>query len=48
MDIQLRQIVRERADNRCEYCQIRENELVDIAFHVEHIVALQAWRQRRI
>jgi hypothetical protein len=39
MGVQLRQLVRERAGHRCEYCQIHENELVDIAFHVEHIIA---------
>lgn len=40
-DASLRQFVRERAGNRCEYCGIHENELVEIAFHVEHIIALK-------
>ena len=41
MDAGLRQLVRERAGFRCEYCLLREVELEGIAFHVEHIVALK-------
>ena len=41
MERRLRQLVRRRAAYRCEYCQLRENELAEIAFHVEHIIALK-------
>jgi len=41
MERRLRQLVRRRANHRCEYCQLREIELAEIAFHVEHIIALK-------
>jgi 5-methylcytosine-specific restriction endonuclease McrA len=40
MDAALRQLVRERAADRCEYCRLPERAL-DITFHVEHIIARQ-------
>lgn len=35
-----REAVRQRADNRCEYCHLPEH-LSNLSFHVEHIVAKQ-------
>jgi hypothetical protein len=34
----LRALVRLRADRRCEYCRLHEDDLPLFAFHVEHIV----------
>ncbi|MEQ1831102.1 MAG: HNH endonuclease signature motif containing protein [Pirellula sp.] len=33
--------IRERAEFRCEYCQMPEAATPFISFHIEHIVALQ-------
>ena len=41
MDHRLRQRVRERAGNRCEYCRLRQEHEPLTPFHVEHIVAGQ-------
>ncbi|MCY2990266.1 MAG: HNH endonuclease signature motif containing protein [Planctomycetota bacterium] len=38
MKASLRSLVRNRAEHRCEYCQLPEAALPAIAFHVEHIV----------
>jgi 5-methylcytosine-specific restriction endonuclease McrA len=38
MDATLRAAVRERATQRCEYCQRRQEDSPLIPFHVEHIV----------
>jgi len=40
MDAAARNLVRRRADNRCEYCLLRQ-EYSHLAHHVEHIVAKQ-------
>jgi hypothetical protein len=40
MDASLRKLVRERAARRCEYCLLPES-VVDVPFHVEHIIAKQ-------
>jgi hypothetical protein len=40
MDARLRQFVRERAQNRCEYCGLAQTQ-EPLRFHVEHIVARQ-------
>jgi hypothetical protein len=40
MDRETRTLVRQRAQNRCEYCLLRQEDSV-IAHHVEHIVAKQ-------
>jgi hypothetical protein len=37
MDERLRQLVRRRAKNCCEYCQIRQDQDL-LLFHIEHIV----------
>lgn len=41
MSTALRQLVRDRAGNRCEYCRIRQAADPLFAFHVEHIVPRQ-------
>ena len=38
MDLRTRARVRERAGNRCEYCQLHQNDSPLAALHVEHIV----------
>ena len=40
MDQAIRQFVRERAEDRCEYCRLPQHA-VDGTFHVEHIIARQ-------
>ncbi|MGH8524445.1 MAG: HNH endonuclease, partial [Gammaproteobacteria bacterium] len=35
-----RNLVRQRASERCEYCRLPEN-VVQIPFHVEHVIAKQ-------
>jgi len=37
MDAKLRQLVRQRAKNTCEYCGLRQ-EREPLPFHVEHII----------
>lgn len=37
MDASVRQFVRERAANRCEYCRLSQFEGGTIQFHIEHI-----------
>jgi 5-methylcytosine-specific restriction endonuclease McrA len=41
MDAATRQLVRARADERCEYCLMPQSAFPEITFHVEHIVAKQ-------
>ena len=41
MDQSLREVVRRRAGNACEYCRIAQEATPLIAFHVEHIVSRQ-------
>jgi HNH endonuclease len=40
MDDRLRQLVRRRAKNRCEYCQVHQNQ-EPLSFHIEHITPRQ-------
>jgi hypothetical protein len=40
MDAATSQLVRQRAENRCEYCHLPQ-EFSGLRFHVEHIVARQ-------
>ena len=40
MDDRLRQLVRRRAKNRCEYCQLRQDQ-EPLSFHIEHITPRQ-------
>ncbi len=41
MDAGLRAFVRERAGNRCEYCQIHQDQDPFFTFPVDHIIARQ-------
>ena len=41
MDPRLREVVRRRAGNACEYCRIPQEATPVIPFHVEHIVSRQ-------
>ncbi len=41
MDDTLRDHVRERAANRCEYCRIHQDHDAFFTFHVDHIIAQQ-------
>jgi hypothetical protein len=41
MDSALRESVRRRAGNRCEYCGIPQQAVPTAPFHVEHIIAKQ-------
>jgi hypothetical protein len=41
VDQDLREVVRRRAGNLCEYCHIPQEATPLIAFHVEHIVSRQ-------
>jgi hypothetical protein len=41
MDASVRKLVRERADMRCEYCRLPQQEGAAIRFHVEHIRSRQ-------
>ena len=38
MDLQTRARVRERADNRCEYCQLHQEDSPLAVLHIEHII----------
>jgi hypothetical protein len=40
VDAEARHFVRQRAEHRCEYCRLPE-DLGEVTFHVEHIVARQ-------
>lgn len=40
MEDAVRNLVRKRAGNRCEYCRLPQ-ECYDLTFHVEHVVASQ-------
>jgi hypothetical protein len=39
MDVATRDLVRHRAGERCEYCQLPDHA-IDLPFHVEHVVAV--------
>lgn len=41
MDESLRQFVRQRANNRCEYCRLKQEVGAVFRFHVEHIRSRQ-------
>ena len=41
MNSALRAFVRERADRRCEYCRVDDEDYDVVAFHVEHVIARQ-------
>jgi hypothetical protein len=37
----VRRSVRERAGNRCEYCQTRQEDEPFVSYQIEHIIAIQ-------
>jgi hypothetical protein len=41
MDAKTRELIRERAGYRCEYCRFPESVLPYFVFHVDHIIAKQ-------
>ena len=41
MDQSLKELVRERAGNVCEYCRLPQAATKYVRFHVEHIIAQQ-------
>jgi hypothetical protein len=41
MDDAVRQLVRERAGGRCEYCRVPQHVGVAIRFHIEHVCPRQ-------
>ena len=41
MDDETKQFVRQRAEDRCEYCRVHQRYYPDFTFHIEHIVARQ-------
>lgn len=38
LDAALRNSVRQRAEDRCEYCRIRQEQIPFAIFHIDHIV----------
>lgn len=41
MDQATRQLIRDRAANRCEYCKLPQAAIPLVSFHIEHIIAKQ-------
>lgn len=41
MDAKTRELIRQRAGERCEYCHFRQSAVPYLVFHVDHIVAKQ-------
>ena len=41
MDASLRELVQQRAANRCEYCRLPQTYALIVRFHVEHITPRQ-------
>lgn len=41
LDAATRRLVRQRAENRCEYCRLPQSAAPFLTFHVEHIEARQ-------
>ena len=41
MDSKIRELARQRADDRCGYCRLRQTHEPYHTFHVEHVVARQ-------
>lgn len=41
MDAKVRQLVRDRAGHRCEFCKLRQPDLPLIPFHIEHVIPTQ-------
>jgi hypothetical protein len=41
MDTAVRELVRRRAERRCEYCRLPESAVPLIIFHIEHVIPRQ-------
>ena len=41
MDARTRELVRQRAGQRCEYCRLPQRAVPYLVFHVDHIIAKQ-------
>ncbi len=41
MDSATKDLVRQRADNRCEYCHLPQDATPFLTFHIEHVIAKQ-------
>ena len=41
VDVRTRRLVWRRADSRCEYCRVHQNDVDFFTFHVEHIIPRQ-------
>jgi hypothetical protein len=41
MDKTTRHLVRQRADNRCEYCQLHQSNESALPFHLDHVIAIK-------
>jgi hypothetical protein len=41
MNAFIRELVRSRAANRCEYCRLPQDAIPFAVFHIEHVVAIQ-------
>src|SRR3954462_4476696 len=41
MDVKTRELVRRRANQRCEYCHFPASALPYLVFHIDHIIAKQ-------
>ena len=41
MEVALKKLVRERAENRCEYCHMHQEHDPFFTFPIDHIIALQ-------
>ncbi|WP_395732063.1 HNH endonuclease [Prosthecobacter sp.] len=41
MESAIRNEVRQRAGNRCEYCRLRQQDEEESPFHIEHVIAQQ-------
>lgn len=44
----VRKSVRDRAQNRCEYCHIGQDDVPHFPFHVEHIIARKHFGSNRL
>lgn len=41
MNVAIRELVRRRAEGRCEYCRLPQSAQPFVTFHIEHIIAKQ-------
>jgi hypothetical protein len=48
MNAAIRELVRLRAGNRCEYCRMHQDDDPLLSFHVEHIIAKQHGGSNRL